>query len=68
MSSMDHKLLLLKGIALLLNESHMPDNTDNSAEIVKRIITDAVTPDMVVGRSIDGEICSALKKIASFMA
>ena len=65
---MDHKLLLLKGIALLLNESHMPDNTDNSAEIVKRIITDAVTPDMVVGRSIDGEICSALKKIASFMA
>lgn len=64
----DNKQLLLKGIALLLCESRLPDNTDNSAELVRRIVKDAVAPEMIVGRSVDGEVAAGLKKIASYMA
>lgn len=68
MSTLNHKLLLLKGIALLYRESQLIDNHDNSAEIVKRIIKDAIMPEMVIGRSVDSEVTSNLKKIAAFMA
>lgn len=65
--SSDHRLQLLKGIILLYKESHLPDNTSNSADSLRRIIKEAVAPDMVVGRSIEGEISNNLKTIASSM-
>lgn len=68
MSTTDNKTLLLKGITLLLCESQLPENTENSAELVKRIAKDSVSPEMVIGRSVDGEVVTALKKIVSFMA
>lgn len=68
MSAHNHKLLLLKGIALLYRESNLPENTDNSAELLRRIVKDAVAPEMIVGRSVEGEVTAELKKIAGFMA
>ena len=67
MSNQNHKLLLLKGIALLYRESKLIENNDNSADLLKRIIKEAVAPDMVIGHSIDNEVSAGLKKIAGFM-
>lgn len=67
MSTHNHKLLLLKGIALLYRESRLPENTDNSADLLRRIIKDAIAPEMVIGRSIDNEVTAGLKKIAGYM-
>lgn len=63
----DNKNLLLKAIALLLCESRLAGNGDSSAELVRRIIKESVSPDMVIGRSVDGEVATGLKRIAAQM-
>lgn len=68
MSSHNHKLLLLKGIALLFRESRLIDNAENSADLIKRIVKDSLAPEMILGRSIDAEVTMELKKIAGHMS
>lgn len=67
MSNQNNKLLLLKGIALIYRESCLADGT-NSKDILKRIIKDSATADMIVGRSVEAEVTNALKNIAKHMA
>lgn len=61
---MDHKLLLLKGIALLYRESQIPDKSENSAELVRKITTTVVVPEIIIGSSQEREILLSLKKAA----
>jgi hypothetical protein len=65
---MDYKLLLIKAIALLFRESQLKEKSENSAELVRKLIKAVVVPEIIIGVSQEREVLSALKKIAMEMA
>lgn len=64
---MDHKLLLIKGIALLYRESQLLEKSENSAELVRKITTSVVIPEIIIGSSQEREVLLSLKKAAQEM-
>lgn len=63
----EQKLLLITGISLLYRESLMPDRSENSKELTKRVIQEIVPPATIVGRSIESEILYGLRSVLSEM-
>ncbi len=64
---MDHKLLLTTGITLLYLESQLETKTENSSDLVRRIILDAKLPEMSFGLDHSREILQSLKNTAVWM-
>lgn len=64
----EQKLLLVSAISLLYRESLIPDRTENSQELAKRVINEIVMPTQIVGRSVESEILYGLKGLLSEMA
>lgn len=62
---MDHKLLLIKGIALLYRESQITEKSENSAELVRKITTSVTIPEIIIGSSQEREVLLGLKKLAT---
>lgn len=61
---MDRKLLLIKGVTLLFRESQIPNNTDNSAALVRTLLEGVILPDVSVGAiDTEREILAGLKQI-----
>jgi hypothetical protein len=64
---MDHKLLLVTGITLLYLESQLETRSDNSSNLVRRIVNEAKLPEASLGLDHSREVLQALKKTASWM-
>lgn len=64
---MDHKLLLTTGITLLYLESQLETKTENSSNLVRRIILEAKLPEVQVGLDHSREILQSLKNTAVWM-
>lgn len=61
---MDKKLLLIKSVTLLFRESQIPNNTDNSAALVRSVLERVQLPEVSVGAiDTEREILAALKQI-----
>lgn len=65
---MDAKLLLVKVITLLFRESQNPDKTENSAELVKQIVSELKLPEVVIDTDKGREILVSLRTTALWMA
>ena len=65
---MDAKLLLVKVITLLFRESQNPDKTENSAELVKQIISELKLPDAILDTDKGRETLVSLRQTALWMA
>lgn len=61
---MDNKLLLVKGITLLYRESQMSGNKENSAALVRQVISEVKLPEVSIGINHEREILDSLKKTA----
>lgn len=60
---MDNKLLLVKATTLLFRESQLPDNTDNSANVVTKLLEGITIPEFTIGTlDNDRDIIGALKQ------
>lgn len=64
---MDHKLLLTTGITLLYLESQLDTKSENSSNLVRRIILEAKLPEVSIGLDHSREILQALKNTAVWM-
>lgn len=64
---MNNRLLLVKGITLLYRESQLPGTHDNSAELVRELITSVKTPEVNLGLDRESEMLNALKETAIFL-
>lgn len=65
---MDAKLLIVKVITLLFRESQNVDKTENSAELVKQIISTLKLPEAVLDTDKGRETLVALRQTALWMA
>lgn len=64
---MDTRLLIIRAITLLKLESDLPENTENSAELVKELVGKLVLPD-AVNTDRTREVLAGLNNIALKMA
>lgn len=64
---MDHKLLLVTGITLLYLEGQLETRSENSANLVRRVINDAKLPEVASGLDHSREVLINLKKTAAWM-
>jgi len=64
---MNNRLLLVKSITLLYRESHLPQPHDNSAELVREILSSVKTAEVNLGLDREAELLNALKETAIFM-
>lgn len=65
---MDKKLILVKCVTLLFRESQLPDATDNSAALVKEIISTVILPEVSVGLiNTERDLLGGLKEICAEM-
>ncbi len=64
---MNNRLLLVKGITLLYRESQLSGNNENSAELVREIISSVKLPEVNVGIDRERDILEGLKETALFM-
>lgn len=65
---MDHKLLLVKSITLLYRESQLPNQTENSADLVKSIIALIKPPEGVMMADTGRDVISSLRTTVLWMA
>lgn len=64
---MDHKLLLVTGITLLYLESQLDTRTDNSSNLVRRIVNESKLPEVTMGIDNIRNVLQALKTTTSWM-
>ena len=64
---MNNKLLLVKSITLLFRESQLPIKTENSADLIRTVLSDIQIPDVGVGMTGDREIVMGLKELVMDM-
>jgi hypothetical protein len=64
---MDHKLLLTTGITLLYLESQLETKSENSSNLVRRIVLDAKLPEGTHGMDHTREVLQSLKNTAVWM-
>ena len=65
---MDAKLLLVKVITLLFRESQNPDKTENSAELVKQVLSDLKLPEATLDTDKGRDVLVSLRTTAVWMA
>lgn len=64
---MNNKLLLVQGITLLYRESQLPKQLENSAALVRDVITSIKLPEVSLGIDHERDILAGLKSIALTM-
>lgn len=64
---MNNKLLLVKAITLLYRESQIPGNHENSATLVREIVSNIRLPELSVGIDHERDILNGLKQTALSM-
>lgn len=65
---MDTRLLLTQAITLLYYESHIPNKTENSADLVRTVLEQIKQPKVMLSISNDHDHVDALKKTALTLA
>lgn len=65
---MDFKLLLVKSITLLYRESQLPNQTENSSDLVKNILFLIKTPENFIITDFGKDVISSLRSTAVWMA
>lgn len=64
---MDNKLILVKAITLLYRESLIPENTENSSDLVRTILENIKLPELSLSLNRDRELLMALKDTCLYL-
>jgi hypothetical protein len=65
---MDAKILLVNAITLLFKESLLPDNTTNSADLIKKILDTIKVPDMLIEGDSSRDVTVSLMQTIRWMS